>query len=185
LIPRERTLCRGCVGGSAGFTSIEIAVVVAAAALLATVVLLRVLPIIDGAERIAFVQVQKQVRNALLVEAAARIAEGRSSKLGELRGVNPMTLFAAPPANYLGSLPWPTPSRVAPASWYYDEHARALAYKVGRFTSFDGLGGPDDRVEFEVAFVFDDRDGDATFEASRDGFQGLELTPRHAYRWLD
>jgi type II secretory pathway pseudopilin PulG len=170
----------------AGFTLLELAVVLIAAVLLfCAVVLYRVLPLVDRTERLAFVQMQRQLQNALVLEAATRITEGRSDRLGELAALNPMTLFIAPPHNYLGSLPWPNPKGLPRGTWYYDEHAGSLAYRVGKYTRFDGLGGPPDRVEFRVAFVFEDRDGDTVFDAARDHFEGLRFEPRHAYRWPD
>jgi type II secretory pathway pseudopilin PulG len=174
------------VGRQAGFTLLELAVVVIAVALLIGVLLERVLPLIGRAERLAFVQVQKQVQNALTLEAATLITEGRSNRLGDLGTINPMSLFLAPPPNYLGSLPSPpNPNGVPGGTWYFDEHARSLAYRVGKYTRFDALGGPPNRVEFRVAFVFDDRDGDAAFDTTRDRFAGLRLEPRHAYKWPD
>lgn len=173
------------VGRHAGFTVLECAVVVVAAVLLIGVMLDRALPLIDRAERLAFVQVQRQLQNALKIEAATLITEGRSSRLGELGTINPMSLFLEPPHNYLGSLRGPNPDALPGGTWYFDEHARFVVYRVGKHTRFDALGGPPNRVEFRVAFVFDDRDGDAAFDAARDQFEGLRLEPRHAYEWPD
>jgi type II secretory pathway pseudopilin PulG len=173
------------VGAHAGFTVLECVVVVAAAGLLIGVSLYRVLPLVDRAERLAFVQVQKQVQDALTLEAATLITEGHSNRLGELGKINPMTLFVAPPHNYLGSLPRPSPDRVPGSTWYFDERAESLAYRVGKLTRFEPLDGPPNRVEFRVAFVFDDRDGDAAFDPAHDGFEALRLEPRHGYRWPD
>jgi hypothetical protein len=159
--------------------------VLAAVVLLIGAVLHWVLPLIDRTERLAFVRVQRQLQNTLTLEAATLIAEGKSNQLGELARLNPMSLFLAPPHNYLGSLPWPNPDALPGGIWYFDEHAGALGYRVGKLARFDGLGGPRNRVEFRVAFAFDDRDGDAVFDGARDGFQGLKLEPRHAYRWAD
>lgn len=164
---------------------LELVVIVAAAALLGGAVLDQVLPVIDRTERLAFVRVQKQLQNALTLEAATLIAEGHSDRLGELGTINPMSLFRVPPRSYLGSLPWPNAEGLPGGTWYYDEHAGSLAYRVGKHTRFDGLGGPASRVEFHVVFVFDDRDGNGTFDAARDHFEALRLEPRHAYRWPD
>ncbi len=159
--------------------------VAAAAGLLIGVLLYRVLPLVDRAEHLAFVQVQKQVQDALTIEAATLITEGHSNRLGELGRINPMTLFVAPPRNYLGSLSWSTADRVPGSTWYFDERAELLAYRVGKLARFEPLDGPPNRVEFRVAFVFDDRDGDAAFDPAHDRFEGLRLEPRHDYRWAD
>jgi type II secretory pathway pseudopilin PulG len=172
-------------GRQAGFTVLECAVVVAAAIVLIGVLLDRVLPLIDRSERIAFLQVHSQLQNALTIEAATLLTEGHGSRLGELGTINPMSLFLAPPHNYLGALRWANPEGLPGSSWYYDEDAKTLAYRVGTYTRFEALGGPPNLVEFRVAFVFDDGDGDAAFDAARDRFEGLRLEPRHAYEWPD
>jgi hypothetical protein len=96
-----------------------------------------------------------------------------------------MDLFLKPPQNYLGTLHPGDPSTVPGASWYYDEQAGRLVYRVGKHTRFDALGGPADRVEFRVALVYEDRDGDGAFDASRDVFEGLRLESTHAFGWPD
>ena len=164
---------------------LELIVIVVAAALLGGAVFDQVLPVVDRSEHLAFMRMQRQLQNALTLEAATLIAEGHPERLGELGALNPMGLFRAPPPSYLGSLPWPNPAGLPGGVWYYDEHSSSLAYRVGKHTRFDGLGGPSNRVEFRVVFVFDDRDGDGTFDAARDQFDGLRFEPRHAYRWPD
>jgi general secretion pathway protein G len=169
----------------AGFSLIELAVVVVIVGILVAVVLDRLLPLIGRAERAAFMQTQADLQSALLLEAAERITAGESAKLAELAVGNPMRLFLRPPLNYLGPLEPGEADNVPGASWYFDEQDGRLAYRVGRHTRFDPLGGTPDRVEFKVAFVFEDRDGDDRFDPARDRFGGLKLEPVHAYAWPD
>jgi prepilin-type N-terminal cleavage/methylation domain-containing protein len=175
----------GLSRAAAGFSLIELAVVVVVVGILVGVVLDRLLPLIGRAERIAFLQVQSDLQSALLLEAAERITSGESNRLAELASGNPMRLFLKPPLNYLGLLTPGDADSVPGGSWYYDEQSDRLAYRVGRHTRFDPLGGAKDRVEFRVAFVFEDRDGDSQFDPVRDHFDGLRLEPMHAYRWPD
>jgi hypothetical protein len=46
-------------------------------------------------------------------------------------------------------------------SWYFDPHARTLAYRVGKYTCFDLVGGTPNGVEFKVVLVYDDHDGES------------------------
>jgi prepilin-type N-terminal cleavage/methylation domain-containing protein len=170
-------------GRAAGFSLIELAVVVVIVGILAGVVLDRLLPVLGRAERAAFLQTQADLQSALLLEAAERITTGDTSRLAELADGNPMRLFLRPPANYVGSVRTGGADMVPRASWYFDERDGLLAYRVGREARFDPLGGPRDRVEFRVALVYDDRDGDSSFDPARDRFEGLKLEPTHAYRW--
>lgn len=177
--------CRApfAIARGAGFSLIELAVVVVIVGVLVAVVLDRLLPLIGRAERAAFLQTQADLQSALLLAAAERITAGESDRLAELAVGNPMRLFLRPPLNYIGPLRAGDADRVPNASWYFDEQDGRLAYRVGRHTRFDPLGGAPDRVEFRVAFVFDDRDGDDKFDPARDRFGGLKLEPVHAYSW--
>jgi prepilin-type N-terminal cleavage/methylation domain-containing protein len=168
-----------------GFTLIEFLVVVVAIGILAGVLLDRVLPLIGRAQRAAFMQVQADLKTALLLEAAKRITRGEAAELATLADANPMTLLLSPPANYLGSFSWPPDGDVPRASWYFDEHSHRLVYVVGRYTRFDPLNGPPRRIELKTEFVFADRDGDGSYDPVRDDFEGLRLQPVHAFSWPD
>lgn len=168
-----------------GFSLLELVVVVIAIAILIGVALDRLLPLVGRAQRVAFLDVQRELQSALLLEAAGRITSGASATLPELAAANPMTLLLQPPPNYLGAIAAPEHADIPRASWYFDERSQTLAYRVGRYTRFAAKEGPDDRIELRVAFVFEDRDADGSFDAAGDRFGGLRLTPKHAYDWPD
>jgi len=168
---------------AAGFSLIELAVVVVIVGILGGIVLDRLLPLLGRAERAAFLQTQADLQSALLLEAAERITTGDTSGLADLATGNPMRLFLRPPPNYVGSVRAGDLGEVPRASWYFDERTDRLAYRVGRQARFDALGGAPDRVEFRVALIYEDRDGDSHFDPARDRFEGLKLEPMHAYRW--
>jgi prepilin-type N-terminal cleavage/methylation domain-containing protein len=171
--------------GAAGFSLIELAVVVVIVGILVGFVLDRMLPLLGRAERAAFLQTQADLQSALLLEAAERITTGDTARLAELATGNPMRLFLKPPPNYVGSVPAGDTDAVPRASWYFDEREDRLAYRVGRQARFDALGGAAGRVEFRVALIYEDRDGDSRFDPARDRFEGLKLEPTHAYRWAE
>ncbi len=168
-----------------GFSLLELVVVVCAVAILAGFALDRLLPLVGRAQRAAFLQVRSELSSALLLEAAERITDGEAARLPELAATNPMTLLLTPPANYVGSMKWPDEAEVPRASWYYDEQRGRLGYRVGRYTRFAPGTGPAELIELEVAFVYQDRDGDGVFDAAGDRFDGLRLAPVHAYDWPD
>jgi prepilin-type N-terminal cleavage/methylation domain-containing protein len=157
-----------------GFSLLELVVVVCAIAILAGVALDRLLPLIGRAQRVAFLDVRRELQSSLLLEAAERITRGEAATLAELAGGNPMALLLEPPANYLGSISWVDVERIPRASWYFDEHDRYLAYRVGRYTRFDAKDGPPDLIELKVVF-----------DAAADRFDGLRLEPVHGYDWPD
>jgi general secretion pathway protein G len=167
-----------------GFTLLELVVVVVAIAILAGFALDRLLPLVGRAQHVAFMQVQNELQTALLLAAAERITRGESQSLAELARVNPMSLLLRPPANYLGELAQPEADRTPGHTWFYDAKNGRLVYRVGRYTRFEPLAGPADRVELAVSFLYNDRDGDGVFRGG-DDFDGLRLDSVHAYRWPD
>ncbi len=168
-----------------GFSLLELVVVVIAVAILMGVALDRLPPLVGRAQRAAFLQVRSDLQSALVLEAAERITRGESATLPELAAANPMALLLTPPANYVGALATPRPEDLPPASWYFDDVSKTLAYRVGKHTRFAAQDGPERLIELRVAFVFDDRDADGVFDAAGDDFGGLRLEPVHAYAWPD
>ena len=168
-----------------GFSLLELVVVIVAVAIVTAFALDRLLPIIGRAERIAFLQTQSQLQNALLMEAAERITRGESNTLPSLTASNPMQLLLKPPANYLGAFPSPAAPDVDTASWYFDETNDRLVYQVGRYTTFESYEGPEDRIELEVRFAYRDRNEDGIYTPGSDAFDGLRLDSVHRYYWPD
>jgi prepilin-type N-terminal cleavage/methylation domain-containing protein len=168
-----------------GVTLIELMVVVIAVGILTAVALDRVLPLIGRAQRAAFLDVQRELQSSLMLAAAERITSGQVGELAQLAAANPMSLLLRTPQNYAGSVAAAAQAGVPRATWYYDEAARRLAYRVGRYTRFTAQDGPADRIELRVALIYDDRDADGVFDAFGDRFGGLRLEPVHAYDWPD
>lgn len=166
-----------------GFTLAELALVVALASVAAGAILARVIPLLGQAERAAFLKTEAELRSALLLEAAARIARGEAATLVQLAGSNPIALLPANPTNYLAPAQMQPLQRASRPSWQFDPDRGVLIYRVGRYTQFEPVDGPDDRIELAVEFRFDDRNGNGSFEPDADTFHRLELSPLHAYRW--
>ena len=166
-----------------GFSLFEFVVVIVAIAILAGLLLLRVLPLIGQAERVAYLQTKQQLQSALLLEAAERVVRGESQSLASLAGSNPIDLLLQPPANYVGTIAGSDGKSLPRRSWLFDEDEKLLIYVPGSQAKFDPLDGPADRIQLMVSFVYRDRDADGTFNASVDHFDGLRLESVNPYSW--
>ena len=169
----------------AGFTLIEMLVVVVAIGILAGFALDRLYPLIGRAERVAFMRLQAQLQNQLTLVTAERMARGESATIPALAGTNPMQYLLKPPENYLGAFDDGQPAGAPSGHWYFDTLTGTLVYLVGGHTRFDGLDGPEDRVLFRVRLAFTDQNGNGRYEPSRDRFDGIWLAPVYAYSWPD
>lgn len=158
-------------------------VVVVAIGILAGVALERVLPLIGQAERVAFMRVQGQLQNALMLETAQRLVRGESRRVPQMAGSNPMDYVLQPPANYLGSYAEPAHAQMPAGHWYFDEGRERLVYRVGSHANFATDGGPVDRAEFQVRLAFRDQNGNGSFDPSADTFDGIWLKPTYPYHW--
>lgn len=158
-------------------------VVVIAIGILSGLALERLLPLVGKAEHIAFLQVRSQLQSALLLRTAELITRGDGAALADLDTRNPMDLLLQPPENYLGSLEQPARGEVPARHWYFDPVPGRLVYRVGTQAHFDGLQGPEDRVEFQVRLAYRDSDGDGAFDARADRFEGIGLESVHAFSW--
>lgn len=167
----------------AGFSLFEFVVVIVIIAILSGLLLVRVLPLIGQAERVAFLQTRNEIQSALLLEAAERVVRGESHTLIALTAVNPMDLLLEPPGNYVGAYSARRPESLPRRSWYFDDQQKLMVYRPGRQSGFTAIDGPSDRIELKVNFVYRDRDADGAFNASRDHFDGLRLESVHAYSW--
>ncbi len=156
-----------------GFSLLELVVVVALVGILIAVAAGRFLPYVAKAERVAVQRIEGQLRNALMMEAALRIARGEAARLAELNHANPMTLVLEPPRTYLGALRSPTLDLLPPRSWHFDSANRRLVYRAGR--GFEGSRGAPVLREYVVRVEYRDRDGNGRFSPGVDDFHGVRL----------
>ncbi|MBI3229478.1 MAG: prepilin-type N-terminal cleavage/methylation domain-containing protein, partial [Burkholderiales bacterium] len=87
-----------------GFTLIEVAVTVAIIAVLAGLLLDRIMFYRDQAEQVAMQQVIGNLRSALHLQLALLLARNREQELLQLSQQNPMDWLAEKPSNYFGEI---------------------------------------------------------------------------------
>jgi general secretion pathway protein G len=116
----------------AGFTLVELLVVITVVAVLFGVALDRLLRYQELAERTAVELNLAAINVALTSKFAALIASGRGDSIAGEAGANPVKLLVRPPENYLGELYAPAPHSLPPRSWHYDRQSGDLVYVPGR-----------------------------------------------------
>lgn len=176
LQPLRRSRC-------AGFSMLELTVVIIIIGVLIVVAISRLLPYLDEAERVAVLTVERQLKNSLVMEAAQRIARGRSASIAELEHINPMELLLEPPGTYAGVFAgdgMELPAR----HWYFDAASNRLVYKTGKPYSSLEQDHTFDDPQFAVRVVFEDRDADGIFNPQNDELYGIRLLRIAGADWL-
>jgi prepilin-type N-terminal cleavage/methylation domain-containing protein len=114
--------------GAAGFTLLELTVVICLVGIFAAVALDRLLRYQEIAEKAAMEATIGAMRSGEALQASARILHGGLSSVLALAEENPVDWLAAPPAGYRGALYDPGPADVPGGSWYFDLKNKELVY---------------------------------------------------------
>lgn len=158
---------------AAGFSLLELVVVIAIIALLATVGLGRLWAVSVDAERAAMEQVLGSLRSAIGMKVANHLVRNDWQGLRALEASNPMDQLAEVPGNYLGTLASPDAAAIEAGRWYFDGGSRTLVYRVRHAGSFiSTLPGPA-RARFKVEVVY----GEGGVP------QGARLAAAESYAW--
>ncbi len=138
---------------SAGFTLIELVIVVCAVALLFGIALDRLLRYQELAERAALQQNVAAINTALTLRFAAYVAMGTPQRIADEVGRNPIHLLARPPENYLGELTAADPQTLSRPSWYFDAPSGDLVYLPTHRRYFGGFSEAPDSIRFRVGLT--------------------------------
>ncbi|MDZ7803405.1 prepilin-type N-terminal cleavage/methylation domain-containing protein [Thiohalophilus sp.] len=161
-----------------GFTLLELVLVILIISILGIAAIDRLLEYRVDAERAMVRTVVGNLRSALGMEVAKRVARDRIRTINNLENSNPFALLAQPPENYIGEIE--DESRVVENGvWYFDTGTSALVYRI-RFADYfrSPLPGPA-RVRYRIELVLanNNRDNRTT------QVTGLNLVPLENYQW--
>ncbi len=141
----------------AGFSMLELVLVVILVVVLYVVAMDRILPLRGDAEAAAVATVAGTMRSALGMEVADRIVRDGPAAVAALEGANPMRYLAERPENYLGEVSGVDPANLPPGNWYFDLDSREVIYLV-RYREYfrSDLPGPP-RLAFRTELVYNER----------------------------
>jgi len=156
---------------SAGFSYIELIVVITLVIILVATAIENLLPLTGEAERVAVERNRVAVDTALRGAAAERLVKQGREAVIELETMNPVELLGRQPSNYLGEQAGVDPADIPPGHWVWDPLSRSLIYRLRHARYFQSEGPGPAHIRFDLR-----REGDRDFFA-------LHLKPRHDYAW--
>jgi prepilin-type N-terminal cleavage/methylation domain-containing protein len=137
----------------AGFSLLELAIVVSVIGILAATLLSRVTMYRDQAEEVARENVLGTLRSALSMKAGQLVAQGRAGEVSKLLTMNPMDLLAQKPANYIGEVYSPQNVKISRGNWFFNRKQLLLVYIAG--TGATNQVADSDRFEYKIELIPD------------------------------
>lgn len=134
-----------------GHSRLEMVVSIIVVAILAGLLLQRLVFYQAQAERVAVQNTVAAMRISLQVKAAALSGARRDDLLAALVEENPIDWLLKPPPNYLGEFSAPDESRFPAGNWYFDRSSKSLIYLLneGKVVHWDNP----DRMIFKVELL--------------------------------
>jgi len=167
-----------------GFTLIEFAMVVCIIAILATLLLNRLVFYNEQAEKVAMEQTLGTLRSALHLQVASYLLNGKSTQIAQLAEQNPMNWLAEKPNNYAGEFYTPKPGIVATGSWYYDVPSKSLIYLAHHHEYLHVSPDRSYRLQFRVKLLRNMQLAQDGGKSGENVIDGVVLEPVVNYQWF-
>jgi prepilin-type N-terminal cleavage/methylation domain-containing protein len=167
---------------AAGFSLLELVVVVVVISILLVIAIDKLLALRIQAERVAMEQVAGVIRSAIGIRVAESIVKSDVRALAALDGSNPMDRLSELPPNYLGALDAPDPKALPDGNWYFDRGRGELVYLVRYADYFAGASDPP-RVRYAIRVVYTDSNKNGRYDPGAEAIEGVRLAVLEPYRW--
>ena len=168
----------------AGFSLLELILVVTIIGLLFTVAVDRLLVLNVDAERTAMQHILGSLRSAMSIQVAKKISSGAVNQIPDMAGNNPMDWLSEKPDNYIGIKDEPDPADIQGYQWYFDAYHHWLVYRVGNTDYFSSPLKNAPRARFRVNLDYTDTNQNGEFDSGIDEIHGLKLESVEPYKWL-
>ncbi len=169
---------------SAGFTLLELTVVVVVISVLFLFAYQRYLDLLVDVEKSSVEQTLGILRSAIGMKVAQVIVNGKIAELKNYEGSNPVKLLAEMPKNYRGERANPDSFEGQGGLWYFNTTTGMLVYQVKNTQAFFNAGEGRPRMRFQVQLVFEDNNHNGRFDHKIDDPAGLRLRPLDRYSWF-
>jgi general secretion pathway protein G len=163
----------------AGFTLIELIIVVCIVALCALLLLDRLRFYQEAAEKAVMEYNVGVVKSALQLRVAALLVRGEERKIEALARVNPIDWLVDPPPGYRGEFRAPLPV-VPRGSWYFDATRNELVYVPNLDGHLERLADGSKRLRFRVRLDFEPTESDSGSKR----IAGMGVEPVTPYTWF-
>ncbi|MBW2185553.1 MAG: prepilin-type N-terminal cleavage/methylation domain-containing protein [Deltaproteobacteria bacterium] len=167
-----------------GFTILELIVVVAVVAILASVSLPKFYRLTLRAEALSAQGMIGQLRSALSMQMARGLYRGDNLAAWAHdgpRALYPMRdLLLEQPENYLGV----QDNSNKRGSWYDDKFSHELVYVVRNDEIVNGIAGVPKKVRWHISVIYDERQSDDIETLHAASLLGLVLQPSTPHKWL-
>ena len=164
---------------SAGFTLIELIIVVCIVALCAALLLDRLRFYREAAEKAVMEYTVATLKSALQLRVAAMLVRGEERNIGVLARSNPMDWLMEPPAGYRGEFRALQPA-VPRGSWYFDATRNEIVYIPDLDAHLERLADGSKRLRFRVRIDFEPTGADS----ARKRMTGMWIEPVTPYTWF-
>jgi prepilin-type N-terminal cleavage/methylation domain-containing protein len=163
----------------AGFTLLELAIVIMLIGILASIFLSRMQRYQEFAEKTVVEATLANMRSGMRYRIAELMMNGRMNEMGSLSRENPMSWLKASPSNYLGQFAQAQDQRIPPGSWYFDQRRHELVYLLQHSRYFKP--GPDGQkvIRFRVITSTQKQAANNSVRV-----EGISLAPVGPYDWI-
>jgi general secretion pathway protein G len=161
----------------AGFTLLELTVVVVIVGILFLFAYQRYLDLLVDVERASVEQTLGIIRSAMGMRVAQLLVEGRIDELEDYAGANPIDFLAEVPNSYVGEVADQRNLDDRSGIWYFDKTSGILVYRIKNRNAFFSEVTGLDRARFRLNVVYNDE--------NKKRFAGLSLRPVERYSWFE
>ena len=138
------------------------------------------------AEQVGVQQVVGNLRSALSLRIAEKVAQNQYDRLGELAHENPfdwLQEYNTLPGNYEGKQKVVNVEQLSPGSWAYESSSRDLIYRVqaNNDLHYEFNGPP--QLRFRVFFQFSAKNINGIADSNRNYVSSAKLLPVKPYHW--